>query len=143
MGWKVKKSVLWIISFFVFGSLFCIKFASSQESPFVVGFDNNPPKLDPQDQYDSGSAKVIGQVCDYFKSSYYINRRGLQRFVSLIGNCLNSLGPLYSSKDYQHLTTYYDKIYFIGRAVAGFTTFQGHVLVEFKTNLRLSSINPT
>ncbi len=45
-------------------NIVCVKFASAQSAPFVVGTATNPPKLDPQDQYDSESAETIGQVCE-------------------------------------------------------------------------------
>ena len=41
-----------------------VGFSAAQDAPFVVGTATNPPKLDPQDQYDSESAETIGQVCE-------------------------------------------------------------------------------
>jgi ABC-type transport system substrate-binding protein len=41
-----------------------VGFTAAQDAPFVVGTATNPPKIDPQDQYDSESAELIGQVCE-------------------------------------------------------------------------------
>jgi ABC-type transport system substrate-binding protein len=41
-----------------------VGFSAAQDAPFVVGTATNPPKIDPQDQYDSESAELIGQVCE-------------------------------------------------------------------------------
>ncbi len=64
MGRNYRKFLPWMLVILLIANITCVKFAAAQSPPFNVGTATNPPKLDPQDQYDSESAETIGQVCE-------------------------------------------------------------------------------